>query len=474
MDVRVLDIPDIPLDSCVHGMDQFHEVCAVGDVAILVPHMSYQPHLLVYDWKTRGVVSVDISEFTDLAMVHPFKAVCAIENKVVLAPYDSSHLVVYDTATEQLKGVEISTIAVGECKFGAICTLGDKVVAAPEDADTLLVYDVRTEDVRGIDISAIATGKGKFAGICAVEGKAVAVPKNASQLLVYDVDGEVKGIDISTVLTTKVDNDGASDISMLPRKFGAVCAIEGKVLACPSDVEQLLVYDVATEEVHGVNISTLVTMMYEEDEDDGSGKFHAMCAVQGKAVAVPYNARQLLVYDVMSGEAKGIPIPSNMLSFEMFHGACAIGGTVVAPPFYTQQMLVYDLTSEKVWGVDLPEVPGRAKWWGICAVADTVVAAPCNVSQILACRVTERLVVTLALRSSRNENVQQEIVCTSCGGDELAFWPFEEDTTITTLCSRLSEQLELPAWRFQFVLPSGALVSQDACLAQEFELFVSR
>ena len=49
---------------------------------------------------------------------------------------------------EELKGVDIAAIAPGSAKFASICAVGDKVVLAPRNAPQLLVYDVATEEVR--------------------------------------------------------------------------------------------------------------------------------------------------------------------------------------------------------------------------------------------------------------------------------------------------------------------------------------
>ena len=54
--------------------------------------------------------------------------------------------------TEDIKGVDISTIAIGDGKFLGICAAGNKVVLTPYSATQLLVFDVTMEEVKGVDI----------------------------------------------------------------------------------------------------------------------------------------------------------------------------------------------------------------------------------------------------------------------------------------------------------------------------------
>lgn len=65
-----------------------------------------------------------------------------------------------------------------------------KVLAAPCIAEQLVVYDVATEAVRGVGISAAAKGEWRLVGICAVDSKVVAAPCHVENLPVYAVATE--------------------------------------------------------------------------------------------------------------------------------------------------------------------------------------------------------------------------------------------------------------------------------------------
>merc|ERR1712150_222578 len=68
--------------------------------------------------------------------------------------------------------------------------------------------------------------------------------------------------------------------------FGSICTVGDRVVAAPTGADQLLVYSTSTDEFKGFDIGQIAM---------GPNKYSNLVNVDGTIVAVPWNAKQILV-----------------------------------------------------------------------------------------------------------------------------------------------------------------------------------
>eukprot|EP00971_Amphidinium_carterae_P202575 4019547-Amphidinium_carterae.1 len=72
--------------------------------------------------------------------------------------------------------------------YSEVCVVAGTIYLAPECADKMLVYDTGTQQMQGIDVSDCGSSKGRrFSGICEVAGSIVLAPWNAQKMLSYNL-----------------------------------------------------------------------------------------------------------------------------------------------------------------------------------------------------------------------------------------------------------------------------------------------
>merc|ERR1712107_244104 len=125
----------------------------------------------------------------------------------------------------------------------------------------------------------------------------------------------------------------------------------------------------------------------------GTEKFLCLCTCGSKVFCAPWASMQLLIYDVLTDEIIGVDIQHISPHFRRFATVCETNGMVIAPPFYGDQLLVYNIGTQKVRGVKISGaltwmnwpnfVDARSAFGSICTVGDRVVAAPDGADQLL-------------------------------------------------------------------------------------------
>jgi len=332
----------------------------------------------------RGSATVTLTELSGAAHGCKFEGLCECAGMVYAAPFSSPRLLRYDPATGEAAIVDVS-VAAGqeeqEWKFSGICACSGMLYAAPYRTPRLLVYDPETRKAVGVDVSEVAgqvaegVPGGMFFGICTCAGKIYAAPGGAPRLLVYDpATGEASGVDVTAAV-----GDAAEGF-----KFGGICECEGKVYAVPCNAPRLLVYDPATGEVDGVDVSAAVGKGVQ------TGMFFGICACAGKLYAAPFDAQSLLVYDPATGKAVGVDVSAaaGEVRGGKFFGICSFAGKLYAAPFAAPRLLVYDPLTGEATGVDIDSNkglgPGGYKLRGICACSGRLLALDPHSARLLA------------------------------------------------------------------------------------------
>ena len=170
-------------------------------------------------------------------------------------------------------------------RFGSVCDVNGLAVAAPCDAEKILVVDPATSQASAIELPEGIDAKKdyKFVSVCAVNGKAVAVQYNAEKSLV---------VDPATGSASAIDHPADIDAT---RTFKFLYPPLGNYL-------YFCLYKTEEDIKHTVFIKVLT----------GEYRFGSVCDVNGKAVAVPWNAEKVLVIDPAGGQASTIDLPAGI------------------------------------------------------------------------------------------------------------------------------------------------------------------
>ena len=172
------------------------------------------------------------------------------------------------------------------------------------------------------------------------------------------------------------------------QKFASGCSVNGRVVAVPFDAEKILVVDPTSGEAFAIDLPAGIRA-------DRDYKFQFSCSVNGRVVAVPLHAEKILVVDPTSREAFAIDLPAGIRADRdrKFWSSCSVNGRVVAVPLHAEKILVVDPTSREAFAIDLPagiRADRDYKFQFSCSVNGRVVAAPSHAEKILVVDPTSR------------------------------------------------------------------------------------
>jgi hypothetical protein len=311
---------------------------------------------------------------------------CAYKGKIYMSPHNAADLMIVDTATDEVSLADTSSLrqgAVGEsCKgmpyWFSMVPYKDKIYASPGCTDQILIYDTVTKQASGVntrkaDGLPMLGGEPSpipWLGMTECNGKLYAAPAESDNLLVYDLEtGEVTGVDTSSVCT---------NTRTVGLKFMGMACWEGKVYAAPVEAnadksgktggtcDELLIYDTVKGEVSSISTKELT-------REDGMGgwKWHGMTVLNGVIYAVPANAENILIYDTKTGKLSGASTRHlGGARTHMWAGMTTDGHKIYGGPQRNHQILVYDPETQEVSGLDVHGVEGNihednAAWNGI-------------------------------------------------------------------------------------------------------------
>ncbi|CAE8645156.1 unnamed protein product [Polarella glacialis] len=160
-------------------------------------------------------------------------------------------------------------------------------------------------------------------------------------------------------------------------KWSGIAVFEGKVYAAPYYADKLLIYDIGTGQASGVSIPT--------DLATGGAKWHGIAVFEGKLYAAPDMADQLLIYDAGTGQVSGVSTTAVATGNYKWRGIAVFDGKVYAAPHWADKLLIYDTGTGQVSGVSIPTAvaTGDAKWQGIAVLEGKLYAAPHWADQLL-------------------------------------------------------------------------------------------
>ena len=189
----------------------------------------------------------------------------------------------------------------------------------------------------------------------------------------------------------------------LRNKFASPCSANGHVVAVPDNAKNILVVDPASPHAFAI---ALPSGIYPQTSE----KFLSSCSVNGQVVAVPFNAEKILVVDPQSRQAIAIDLPSGIKAGKYDTGkfacSCVVNGQVVAVPYDAEKILVVDPLSRQAFAIDLPPAilaMGEAKFETSALVNGQVVAVPNNAEEILVVDPSSREAFTIELPLDINE-----------------------------------------------------------------------
>ena len=142
------------------------------------------------------------------------------------------------------------------------------------------------------------------------------------------------------------------------QKFGSVCNVNGKAVAVPYDAEKALMVDPTTGHASAIDLPTGI-------DASRSAKFWSMSAVSGKAVAVPWN-------DDAGTVGKS---------------AVVMSGKVEEVESVDPKILVVDPATGQASAIDLPsgiDAHREGKFASVCDVNGVAVAVPLCAEKVLA------------------------------------------------------------------------------------------
>jgi hypothetical protein len=197
--------------------------------------------------------------------------------KVYAAPGKATSVLVLDTATDAVYGVDTESIFSGDYyRWAGITSVGTKVYCPPNDATSVLVLDTTTDTVSDIDTESVHIGIKKWRDITTVGTKVYAPGYRAPNMLVVDTVTEVAyGVDTQHICT----GNG---------KWRGIAALGTKVYAVPAGAPNVLVLDTVTDAVYGIDT---------EGVHGGPSRWNFAMSLGTKVYAVPYNAESVLVLD---------------------------------------------------------------------------------------------------------------------------------------------------------------------------------
>lgn len=229
-------VKGVKVGRVAYGKGKFRGICAVGKKAFAAP--CHSDELLIYDSTTDEVRGVDITSIARGGW--KYADICVVDGKVVASPCHADKVLIYDPVLDEVRGVDLpapppragSLTNDIRCKYRGICAVDERAILAPVDTDHLLIFNTATDEFSFQDVTSVAKGYNKFHGICTIGNRVVAVPGDGNNLLIYEpATKKISGLDISSI--AKGD-----------KKFGAACAVGGKVVAAPLNSDQLLVFEV--------------------------------------------------------------------------------------------------------------------------------------------------------------------------------------------------------------------------------------
>jgi len=226
-------VSGVSTDGIHKGLFKWYAFTSVGNMLYAAPATA--DCMLTYDTvsgtvgciSTLPLCNASSIEKGDYIWVHYFKwyGVTTVGKKVYAAPNAATQLLIYDTESDVLSGVNTDPVYKCPLLFGQICykwhgiaAFGTKVYASPHWADKLLVYDTITGEISGVSTSAVYKG-GPFAyawdDFTIAGGVLYSAPVFAHDLLRYDpATGNVSGVPSDVVYKGTAKYNGITTVNV--------------------------------------------------------------------------------------------------------------------------------------------------------------------------------------------------------------------------------------------------------------------
>ena len=283
-----------------------------------------------------------------------FCSSCEVNGQVVAVPCNADKALLVDPSSKQAIAIDLpsdieddSVDSMCQNLFCSSCAVNCEVVAAPCNALKILLVDPASHQAFAIDlpVGIRAHGGGKFLSSCVVNDQVVAVPMKAEKILLVDPQSrEAFAIDLPSGVSAHrsfyIDGEGPFlDMEDGEGNFLSCCSVNGRVVAVPCDAKKILLVDPTSQQASTIDLPPGITAKRR-------GKFCCSCTVNGKVVAVPYNAEKVLVVDPASSHAFAVDLPGMNLRQEWTPSyVCSANGYIVFPPFDSDKILVLAVSS---------------------------------------------------------------------------------------------------------------------------------
>lgn len=336
----------------------------------------------------------------------------ALHGKAVFPPMNADALLLYEPHENQLVGLDVKHLCVGDEKWSGGVAAGGKAIFAPQSATSFLVYDEVAHCATLLDVAEFrdSLGCGWNTGV-AVGSKAVFAPLGARHVLVYDVDAEeLSSHDVSRlpragetwqwqggvalgskaifapshassagILLYDAEEDDISLMSIVACGFFGTWtegfAMGTQAVFAPADAGEILIYDAEERSIEGVEVTAHTNCF---------GKFRGGVGLCGRAVFAPWNGENLLVLEVASGQLWAHSTRQYGAGTEQWCGGVSVGSTAVFAPWNAHHFLVYDAEKDMVLGVDVQERCQKPRKWSRgLALGSCLVFAPYDAKHVV-------------------------------------------------------------------------------------------
>eukprot|EP00729_Bicosta_minor_P006590 gene6590-9259_t len=303
---------------------------------------------------------------------------------VVGIPYNSDHLLVFNSATQTVTGVAVPpSIDTGSGQWMGGVVLGDKVtvVGIPANSNHLLVFNSTTQAVTGVAVPpSIHAGDYLWRGGVVLGDKAtvVGIPYSSNHLLVFNS---------TTQAVTGVAVPSSIDTGNYQWAGGVVLGDKVTVVGIPFKSNHLLVFNSATQTVTGVAVPPSI--------DTGDMQWYGGVVLGDKVtvVGIPHNSNHLLVFNSATQAVTGVAVPPSIgAGGAQWAGGVVLGDKVTVVgiphrPHISNRLLVFNSATQAVTGVAVPPSidAGGAQWIGgvFLPEASTVVGIPFSSNHLL-------------------------------------------------------------------------------------------
>lgn len=228
-------------------------------------------------------------------------------------PYDSSAIIVIDTAINK-----VSTISVpfGIAKWaGGVLGTNGKIYCVPFTRTQILVIDPYTNGLQYIASPSI--NNGWLGGVLGSDGKIYCIPFASSNVLVIDTDTNT----FSTIATGVVGS---------AKWYSGVLGPNGLIYGIPFNATSVLIINpnAGTVDTTSMPIPSPITTAWAG----------GVLGMNGKIYGIPATETRMLVIDGMSLDVSGISVPVG--SNKWIGGVLVAGGSIYGTPNTSSQVLI--------------------------------------------------------------------------------------------------------------------------------------